>query len=143
MTSIIKYLLFLVLVIIFSCDRSALSVNCSGCTKDEPLTAEISISVSPVSDINYQEVVVKVYSGNLEDSILLSTYNVTTAGTDLVKSVTLNKRYTYTATYLLNGMNYTTVDAIFPRTKYEPSACNDPCYYSYDTKVNLKLKYSK
>ena len=129
------------MLIMFSCDKSILSVNCSGCTKEEPKTAEISISLNNISPFNYGEVVVCVYSGNLEDNILLTTFSANNP--DQVTTVTLNKKYTFTATYQISGSNYTTVDAIFPRTKYEASACTDPCYYVYDTKVNLKLKYTK
>jgi hypothetical protein len=140
MPSPVKYLLIFLVVIMFSCDKSVFSVNCSGCTKDEPKTAEISISLNDISSSIYGEVVVSVYSGNLEDNILLTTFIANSA--DQATTVTLNKKYTFTATYQINGSSYTTVDAIFPRSKYEKSVCKDPCYYIYDNKVNLQLKYT-
>jgi hypothetical protein len=135
-----KYLLIITLLILFSCDKSIFSVTCSDCTVDEPKTAEISISLNENTP-DQTQTIIRVYSGNLEDSILLTTFSG--LGTDQTYTVTLNKKYTFTATYQINGSSYTTVDAVFPRTKYEKSVCKDPCYYVYDKKVNLKLKYTK
>ena len=135
-----KYLLIFTLLILFSCDKSIFSINCSDCTVDEPKIALIAISLNGNTP-DQTQTIIRVYSGNLEDSVLLTTFSG--ASSDQTYSVSLNKKYTFTATYRINGSSYTTVDAIFPRTKYEKSVCKDPCYYVYDKKVNLKLKYTK
>jgi hypothetical protein len=140
MRSAVKYLLIFTMLILFSCDKSIFLVNCSGCTKDEPKSADISISLNvPGEDLT--QTVINVYSGNLEDNILLTTFYA--SGSDAIYTATLNKKYSFTATYYINSSSYIVVDAIFPRSKYESNACKEPCYYTYDTKVNLKLKYTK
>jgi hypothetical protein len=139
MRFLVRYLLFPAFLLLFSCDKMPLSVSCSGCTKDEPTTVVLEISVDKSAGDAIDGAVIRIYSGNLEDSVLL--YSTNTSGTALNYSASVNKKYTLTATYIINGSTYIAVDAITPRVKYETSQCADPCYYVYDKKVNLKLKY--
>jgi hypothetical protein len=140
MRSLIKYLLFLALMLFFSCEKTVLFVTCSDCTKEEPKNAVLEIKVDDLYINGRSETMIRIYSGNLEDSVLLDAFNA--ASTDLTYTATLNKNYTITATYFIKDKKYTTVDAIYPRVKYVTDQCADPCYFVYDKKVNLKLKYS-
>ena len=77
----------------------------------------------------------------LRDSVIYRTYDI--AGSQTTILVTLNKKYTVTAIYYLPDNYYTAVDSATPRVKFEKSQCDDPCYYVYDTSIDLRLKYMK
>jgi hypothetical protein len=138
--SSVKYITFLFFLLLFSCDKSPLFVTCSDCTKDEPKNAVIEIKADDKAIIISSETIVRVYYGNLEDSVLLATY--TASASNLTYTAYLNKKYTITATYLIKNSTYTVVDSVYPRVKYDSNSCTEPCYYVYDKKVNLKLKYT-
>lgn len=127
-------------MLFFSCEKTVLFVTCPDCTKEEPKKAVLEIKVEDLYINGRSETMIRIYSGNLEDSVLLDTFNA--ASTDLTYTVTLNKNYTITATYFIKDKKYIIVDAICPRVKYETNQCADPCYFVYDKKVNLKLKYT-
>ena len=136
----LKYLLFLTLILLFSCDKSVLFVQCSDCTKEEPKTAVIEITINESAITNNQETTINIYSGNLEDNVLLVTFKA--GSTEPTYTATINKQYTITATYIINGISYNVVGSIYPRVRYVTKQCTEPCYYIYDKKVNLKLKYT-
>jgi hypothetical protein len=140
MQSYIRYLSFVALMFLFSCDKMPLFITCSDCTKDEPTTAILRIKLDGDALYQMSGVVINVYSGNLEDNILLATFSASTAETTY--TVTLNKKYTITATYHQNSQTYIAVDSVTPGVKYDTSQCTDPCYFVYNNKVNLKLKYT-
>ena len=56
--------------------------------------------------------------------------------------VTLNKKYTLTATYYQPDNYYVAIDAATPRVKFEKNQCDDPCYFVYDKEIDLRLKYT-
>lgn len=135
----IRLFLFLILVICFSCEEQGLFVKCPDCTAEEPLKTNLEIKI----DINFYSnaTLIKVYEGNLEDNILYSSYQSSGTGTTI--PVTINKKYTVTATYYISGNYYIAVDSATPRVKYDKEQCNDPCYFVYDRVVDLRLKYTK
>ena len=141
MRTLIKYLLFLALTLLFSCDKSGLLVKCPDCTIEEPTTAVLDIKVDALARVNDMSTVVRIYSGNLEDNILLRTSNV--SDTYMKYTATINKKYTITATYITNDGSYIVVDSTTPRVKYVTSQCEEPCYFVYGRNVNLRLKYMK
>ncbi len=140
MRSLLKYLLFLALILLFSCDKSGLIVYCPDCVKDEPKSVTLDIKVDKLASTSYKATILRIYSGNLEDSVLLITYNI--SSTDLTYKATLNKKYTFVAIYIKEGVTYTVVNSTIPRVKYEKNLCNQPCYFVYGKKVNLSLKYT-
>jgi hypothetical protein len=127
-------------MILLSCDKMSLFINCSDCIKDEPTTTALTIKIGGPQVYNQGGVEIKVYSGNLEDDILIATF--TGWSIEETYTVTINKKYTLTATYHLNSKTYITVDSVIPGVKYDTSKCSDPCYFVYNNKVNLKLKYT-
>ena len=139
MRKTIKIFFFLLTVFSFSCEEQPFFVKCDECTTDEPLKAQLIIKL----DKPYYGVptVINVYSGNLEDNVLYGT--ITTSSDETSLTVTLNKKYTVTATYYIDSISYVAVDSATPRVSYNKEQCNDPCYYIYDNDVNLRLKYTK
>jgi len=139
MRKTIKIFFFLLTVFSFSCEEQPFFVKCDECTTDEPLKAQLKIKL----DKPYYGVptVINVYSGNLEDNVLYGT--ITTSSDETSLTVTLNKKYTVTATYYIGSISYVAVDSATPRVSYNKEQCNDPCYYIYDNDVNLRLKYTK
>jgi hypothetical protein len=137
MHKIIRIVSFLILVVSFSCEDQSFFVQCSDCTTDEPVTAELIADLDPDY---YYSAIVQIWEGNLEDSILVNTY--TSTGKTFTQEVTINKKYTITATYYLSNDKYIAVDSATPRVKYEKSQCQDACFYIYDRKCDLRLKYT-
>ena len=131
--------IFFILVFSFSCEEQGLIVKCPDCTIDEPVDTQLDIKLDP----RYQgtQIVLNIYEGNIEDSILYRTYTTGSPTTSI--TVTLNKKYTVTSTYFSAGTKYVAVDSATPRVKYEKDQCDDPCYFVYDRKIDLRLKYTK
>jgi len=128
------------MVVLFSCEESRLSPGfCATCLPDKPENGTLEISLKKV--FSDQTVRIRIYEGNFEDSLLLATWITAEANTSW--NVSLNKSYTLTASYYFNGSTYIAVNSVFPRVKYDETTCDEPCYYVYDKKVNLRLKWSK
>ncbi len=135
----VKTLLFITLCICFSCENQIIIVKCSDCTEEEPLNTNLEIK----TDVNQSGggVLIKVYEGNLEDSILYSSFVVSKLKSEI--PVTINKKYTVTASYYIAGNHYIAVDSAIPRVKFDKDKCDNPCYFVYDKVLNLRLKYMK
>lgn len=138
MKQIVRVISFFILVISFSCEDQGWVVRCSDCIADEPATAELSVDLDP--DYYYGSVV-RIWEGNLEDSILVDSYP--SFNRTFTHEVTLNKKYTVTATYHISDDEYIAVDSATPRVRYAESQCDDPCYYLYDRTCDLRLKYTR
>jgi hypothetical protein len=139
MKYLIKCLLLLLFIFLFSCEDQGLIVKCPDCTLDEPLKTNLEIKLEQAyMGIPTQ---VNVYEGNLEDSILYRTETI--SATYLTVMVTLNKKYTVTASYYIPDNFYTAVDEATPRVRFEKNQCDDPCYFIYDKEIDLRLKYTK
>lgn len=135
----IKRLIFLLTIIaLFSCEEKGFVTDCDECTDYEPIEAVIKIEI----DENFMSgVVVKIWEGKIEDQILFD--SATVYKSSYKTTVTINKAYTITATYLINNREYTTVDSATPRVRYTEELCEWPCYYIYDRSYDLRLKYTK
>jgi hypothetical protein len=134
-----KLFLFLILVFCFSCEKQGFFIDCHDCIAKEPLKTNLEIKL----DNNFYgfATIIKVYEGNLEDSVLYSSYNASGKSTTI--TVSINKKYTVTAIYYIPGVYYIAVDSATPRVKYEKDQCNDPCYFVYDRVIDLRVKYTK
>ncbi|MBA4322168.1 MAG: hypothetical protein C0408_05060 [Odoribacter sp.] len=134
-----NYIFLIALLFIFSCEEQVFFVNCKDCHPEEPMEISLDVKLNRFTNDPYNAVV-KVFEGSLEDNILKATYYVTV--NDLIVKVNINKKYTLTATYIKNnGSTYTAVDSTTPRVKYEADLCEKPCYYVYNKKIDLRLKY--
>ncbi|MBK7713467.1 MAG: hypothetical protein IPJ37_22990 [Bacteroidales bacterium] len=136
MGKFIRILTLLILVFSFSCEDQTFIIECSDCKPDEPVDAELFADLDP--DYFYESLV-QIWEGNLEDSILVGSYPAYSR--TFTQSVILNKKYTISATYITSKGTFIAVDSATPRVKYEKAQCEEECFYVYDTKCNLKLKY--
>lgn len=125
---------FILMSVLFSCEELVI-IDCTECISEEPKEAYLRIMI----DGNNQGVVLKIYTGKLEDNALYE--NIVSFSRDVVlQKVPLNKYYTVTAEYSISGNKYIVVNSVMPRVKYTEDQCSDPCYYIYDKKVDLQLK---
>jgi hypothetical protein len=137
MLKVIRNIGFILLLYSSSCEDQPFIVKCSDCTPDEPVTAELYADLDP--DYFYG-CIVEIWEGNLEDSILVDSLPV--FNKTFTHEVTINKKYTITATYYDGVDKFIAVDSATPRVKYEKTQCDDPCFYLYDKKCDLRLKYT-
>lgn len=128
---------FIIMALLFSCEDILIYVDCTKCKADEPSDAEIEIKVNS----NYNQVKINIFEGNIEDSVLYKSF--VNSGTSASVTLPLNKTYTFAATYQTNvGDIYHVINSITPRVKHVEDQCDEPCYYVYDNKINLRLKYN-
>ena len=127
--------LSLFLALFLSCEKKGWFVKCQDCLPDEPSDAVLHAKL----DSPHTPTIIRVYEGVLDDSVLYQTEEVTWS--EYTIDVPLNKKYTITATYNIDGKTYIAVDSATPRVKYTEDKCDDPCYYVYDTNLNLRIKY--
>ena len=138
MKKILRITSLFILIISLSCDDQSFFVQCSDCIPEEPITAELFAELDPD---HFYECLVQIWEGNLEDSILVDSYP--TYRRTFTQEVTINKKYTVTATYYISNIRYIAVDTATPRVKYEKSQCEEPCFFIYDRKCDLRLKYTR
>ena len=136
-----KLLLLLFIVILFSCEKQGLIVKCADCTTDIPVNINLNVKLD--DGYNSSPTVINVYEGNLEDSVLYSSFIPTDTQTQAIIPVTLNKKYTVTATYHIADNYYIAIDSATPRVRYDKTQCDDPCYFVYDKDIDLRLKYTR
>jgi hypothetical protein len=131
--------LFLMLILIFSCEKwGSIVINCADCLTEEPTKVHLEIKISNTS--NSSPIEIRVYEGNLEDSILYDIFQSTYP--KISREVLINKKYTLTAKYFMPGSTRIVVNSATPQVKYNVTQCKEPCYYIYNKVVNLRLKYS-
>ncbi len=138
MRKLIKIFLLITSIILFSCEDQGLIVKCPDCLTDEPKQTDLNVNLD--LETSGTPVLIKVYEGNLEDSVLYSSVSVRSTSTTI--SVTINKKYTVTATYHIGDNYYTAVDSATPQVRYEKDLCDNPCYFVYDRTIDLRLKYT-
>jgi hypothetical protein len=134
-----KTFLAIIFALSFSCEDQGLIVKCPDCIADEPLKADLNVKLD---DAYYgYQTVINVYEGNLEDSILFRSFEVTGNHTSI--NVSVNKKFTVTATYYIPADYYVAIGSATPRVKFDKTQCDDPCYFVYDKDIDLRLKYTK
>lgn len=136
MKTFLRLLFFVSIVLLFSCEEpGTLVVNCSDCKTEEPKKTRLEIKINPSE---FCPVQIDIYEGEVGDSIIYSSF--LTCGSVTESIVPLNKKYTVTATYNINQKKYIAIDATTPRVRFEKDQCEEPCYFVYNRRVNLKLK---
>ena len=144
MKVILKLFIFVMLSFCFSCEdttcytceENGWLIICQECIAELPLETTLKISLS----VPETPVLVTVYEGELEDSVIYK--SALTGGTVYNFQVKMNKKYTVTAKYQIDGNTYIAVDTATPRVKYTKDQCEEPCYFVYDRKLDLRLKYT-
>lgn len=136
MMRIIRILFLTLLVICFSCEDKGWFVNCNDCNTTEPVNTQLVVRLTA----NDSVVTVRVYEGEIGDSVI---YVFAKIWDDkYYPSVSLNKKYTVSATYRINNKTYVAFDSVTPRIKYTKDECDEACYFVYNRKVDLRLKYT-
>lgn len=140
MKRVIIVFIFSVFILFLSCDEQLILVKCADCTEEEPLeiNLEVKLEINPGSNIAG---IIKLYEGNIEDNILLGTFS--SSDQKWLHTVSVNTKYTISATYVIGGATYVAIDSATPRVRYETEQCDNPCYFVYDKTVNLRIKYTK
>jgi hypothetical protein len=138
MRNIFHLLFLIILITVFSCEDSEYATNCDECRGDEPVEAVLSAKL----DENYYSggIIIKIYEGKISDNVLYDSVRVFSSK-KYEKRVPLNKQYTVTATYMVDGKSYTATDSTTPKVKYTETLCTEPCYFVYNRKLNLTRKY--
>jgi hypothetical protein len=134
----LRLFLFIAFILFFSCKDQPLFVNCPDCTTEEPVNTDLEFSLD---FSNLGGVLINIYEGNLDDSILI--FSERLFDPPFTFNVTINKKYTATATYYAQNNEYIAVDSATPRVKYDKAQCDHPCYFVYDKILDLRLKYTK
>jgi len=134
-----KIFLLVSLIFSFSCEDQGLIVKCPDCTENEPLKTELEIKLN-LSDYGSLSTLITVYEGNIEDNVIYDTFQTKDDNTRI--TVSLNKKYTVTATYFIPDNSYVAVDSATPKVRFEKSQCDSPCYFVYDRILDLRLKYN-
>lgn len=128
--------IFLMLSAIFSCEE-LIFVDCAGCLNIEPEDAALDIKLSK----NQNGALITVYEGTPENNIIFDQF--ISFRTSETLRVLLNKSYTLTAEYESGERTDIAVNSARPRVKFEEERCDDPCYFIYNTRVDLTLKNSR
>jgi hypothetical protein len=139
MNKIEVYILLSLIALVLSCDKQGSLSSCLDCIENEPVNVKLQVTFNPYQDPMYKEPEIRVYEGNIEDSVLVSFYIPDSSPKDIY--VTINKKYAVTATYYYANHTVTAVSSANPRVRYETKQCDNPCYIVYDDKVNLRMKY--
>jgi len=140
-TNYLKALLFIFILVLLSCDKEGWFINCQECVPEEPVVATLLINFESYRRMKTTPQI-EIFLGNIEDGRSIATFSQW-IGTSSY-TVSINKKYTVTATYIdESGNKYVAVDSATPRVIWVPDKCEQSCYYVYDRTVNLKLKYSK
>lgn len=135
MKGFLKIFFLILLAFLFSCEEKGWFTECSDCTSTEPEKANLIIKLGVTSS----QVVINIYEGELEDDILY--HSITPMSSVYKIPVGLNKTFTATATYIIDGKNYTAVDSATPKVRFTETQCEEACYYVYDREIDLRLKY--
>ncbi len=130
---------FVLMTLSFSCEEiRLLTIDCDECYANDLREVYIFIKL----ETRFGDHEVFVYEGNIEDDVLYDSF--ISASEETKVKVPVNKKYTVAAKYhSYTGTNYFAVDAVTPHIRYEEYACDEPCYYPYNNKADLRLKYLK
>lgn len=137
MKSTVKIIFLLAVSIVFSCEKYHDFPGCSDCKEEEPDRAQLRFKFEPSYGVFVD---LKVYEGDISDSILLATTRLSNYQPNYKINVALNKKYSATGTYEINGKKYIVVSATAIGVAYEKERCGDPCFYIYDDIIDLRLK---
>ena len=114
-------------------------VDCAECYTEQPEEAEINVKVS-ISNLN-PEVKINIYSGKLEEEILILSDSSSNETWNTILPV--NEYYTVTATYRAQTGNFmvTAIDGNLLRTRKVRIICDEPCWFVKGNNFNVRLKY--
>ena len=129
--------LWLIMAVLFSCENPLLFNRCPDCIEYEPIATNIKVRFSPFSS-NVYVTEVRIYQGEINDSILAGTYDVNYEEWSFRAG--LNSRYTVAVTYYWHGSTITAIDSTIPKVRRETAMCDQPCYLVIDNRLDLRIK---
>lgn len=134
----LRHILILAIALMLSCDDNFVLVKCSDCLDYEPREATITLEIENYGTFTNK---LTIYEGDIEGNIIIATYINPVNFTEYYLAI--NKKYTFQVEYIdRDGIKYVALDSVFPRVKLELDQCSiTPCYYVYDNKLNMRLKY--
>lgn len=114
-------------------------LDCSECYAEEPFEAELNVKLT-INNLN-PGVVLRVYSGKIEEEILILADTVSTGRWSTILPV--NEYYTVTATYRAIASTYmvTAIDGNLVRTRKVRSVCDQSCWVVRGNNFNVRLRY--
>ncbi|MCU0378294.1 MAG: hypothetical protein MUC78_08540 [Bacteroidales bacterium] len=127
----------LIMLLLHSCQGPGY-VPCNECKEQYPSRIYLEIDLANPSETPVS-ILVTVYEGPIDDNIVL--YEFTTAAQTYLLDALLYKDYTVSARYVYNGKTYIAVDTATPSIHFEEETCEVPCYYVYNNKIDLRLRY--
>jgi hypothetical protein len=138
---IIVFALFVSMIPTISCyDQIFPLIDCENCLTEEPVLTQIRVEVLPSQNLQlFGGVIINVYEG--DDTTGTKIHSYLPVDDNSTVDVAPNRTYTFEAIFKLDGRTYRTIDSARPAVKYSESECDEPCWYVYNNKVNLKLKY--
>jgi len=136
MNGLIRIFIFILFTVSFSCEDMGWIADCSECTSTEPREGSLVVKLTA----NESPVIVSVYEGEVEDSVLYAFALI--AGEEYTPGINLNKKYSITAKYNIGNKTYIAIDSTIPKVRYTEDQCEDPCYFIYDRVIDLRIKYT-
>jgi hypothetical protein len=132
------YTILLIIILLLACDENFVIVKCGDCLESEPIEATVLLEVDYGGGIAGE---VKIYEGNIENNILTTSSIIYSK--KMIFQLEINKKYTINVEYTVSGgARYSAINSVYPRVKLELEQCSvSPCFYVYDDKLNMELKY--
>ena len=136
-TVIKSLVLFSVMTIFASCEDIT-SPQCEECYDNAPtdVTIDITIYNKYIAQCDTTPVI-DIYDDDYKTLIT----SFTATSDCLSPSLSVERSYKFTATYIINGIKYVASDYVTPKIKFSKSECESSCYYIINKEVNLALKY--
>lgn len=128
----------LLIAVLASCELIE-SVDCGECYTEAPVEATIYVKINEKYIIG-AGILIEIYGGDYEDKILIDSFTLRYPSETPIK-LPINKRYTFTAKYSVEGKSYITFDETTLSVKFSSDECEDSCYFVYGDTVDLRLKY--
>ncbi len=123
-----------------SCEKQMLVlVRCNDCIKTEPTSAQLILKLYE-DYVIFNSIDINVYEGDNTDGPVILRFTGQPGGTRRI-DVAINRTYTIEAIYVKDGRIYKVYNSARPRVKYSESDCDDPCYFIYNNKIDLRLRY--
>jgi hypothetical protein len=116
------------------------AIDCSECYSGRPAEAEIHVRLT-IDDLN-PSVEINVYSGRIEEEILI--LSGTSTATTWSAILPADEYYTVTATYRSRFEatgNVTAIDGSHLRTRHVRTSCDEPCWTVQGKNFNVRLRY--
>lgn len=128
---------FMVLMLFMTSCEELYIVDCDQCKTQEPSSCLLEIQLGePPPDVFFDVI---IYRGKIEEGVIVA--NIQTRESLIYQSVALNSEYTVTSAFSVDDIEYTAVDATRPRVDIITDMCEETCYWVYNKRVNLVIKY--